>query len=376
MLQCCFKSAFLFVILIISQQALSVPIDNVLQQRLDGGIKMDFVIKKTSVTGITPRSIQSVLHDKQQFYCAEILVGSNGQRINVAIDTGSSDLWFPQVGVDCLNDDCTQQGTYNSSSSTTSVALPDVFNIKYTDGTTSKGYYYKDDVTFSGVTLSAAQFAVANTTTALYGMIGIGMDTEEAAKKKYPSFTDLLVLQGLIEQNYYSLYLGSPAVSNGSIIFGGIDDTKYIGNLTTVKVVSKKRLEIKLKTLSFPNGKHVKGSSNPILDSGTEYSYLPASVGDAIAANFNNAYYSSSYGLYIVGCYCPTGTITFTFDKGCEIEVPFASFFSDNGDFCTSNIGHTFPGKINVLGDNFLRSAYVVYYLKRSKISLAQANWS
>ena len=41
------------------------------------------------------------LHNEQVTYAADITVGSNNQKLNVIVDTGSSDLWVPDVNVDC-----------------------------------------------------------------------------------------------------------------------------------------------------------------------------------------------------------------------------------------------------------------------------------
>ena len=46
-----------------------------------------------------------------------------------------------------------------------------------------------------------------------------------------------MVLNGDIDRESYSLYLNDQANGNGVIIFGGVDTTKYTGDLVALQVL-------------------------------------------------------------------------------------------------------------------------------------------
>jgi hypothetical protein len=85
---------------------------------------------------------------------------------------------------------------------------------------------------------------LANTSTAAYGLIGLGYDANEGpiinkhTSFVYPSIIDEMVSQGLINTKAYSLYLDSLAATTGSIIFGGLDSDKFHGNLVQLPILS------------------------------------------------------------------------------------------------------------------------------------------
>lgn len=79
--------------------------------------------------------------------------------------------------------------------------------------------------------------------------MGIGYDSNEsgtAPNGTYPSVMDNLVDQGIIARKAYSLYLNDLESNRGSVVFGGIDTTKYTGELVALpfQVQSLSVLEI------------------------------------------------------------------------------------------------------------------------------------
>jgi len=86
--------------------------------------------------------------------------------------------------------------------------------------------------------MSHVQIGVALNGADSHGVMGVGYDTNEAANPSpsgvYASVLDNMVSQGVIERKAYSLYLNDLQVNKGSIIFGGIDSTKYTGDLVAL----------------------------------------------------------------------------------------------------------------------------------------------
>ena len=81
------------------------------------------------------------------------------------------------------------------------------FNISYLDGRNIMGDYFNDTVTINGEKVQNQQLGLALTTVRPSGIMGLGLDTGEAAVKIYPTILDNMVSQGLINTRAFSLYL-------------------------------------------------------------------------------------------------------------------------------------------------------------------------
>lgn len=385
------KFSFLWIVVLVAAVSL-VPVqrrDNYqikLPQSPSGGVKIDFDIINLHFSfnlglNFDRRSIDAELENRGYFYRTKIQVGSDNQEIEVNIDTGSSDLWVMASNVTCVTsgnqspDFCKTQGIYDPSNSTTSQDLNSTFQIVYVDQSGSKGEFFKDDVTLSSAHVKSAQFGVAYLSTLDIGLLGIGLRENESKEPHYPNFPEVLVQQGIILKNYYSLFLNGPLSSTGSLIFGGIDDTKYTGDLTYVDIVSPREFRVNLGEIVLEDNTHVNASFTSLLDSGTTLTILPQNVADAIAKKLNGLYDENSKK-YTFDCNVPSGSMNYKFDNGAVINVPYSSLlWYKSGTTCFMGIARNSDPLYAILGDNFLRSAYVVYDLDDRKIGLAQAKW-
>lgn len=177
------------------------------------------------------------------FYSVNLNIGSNGDSVEVLLDTGSSDLWV--VGADNEDcqvnggpNDCNQYGTFDEQNSTSWTTNQQVFSIKYADNTTAQGYYGQDKIDFGdGMVLSTGTFAVANQSNDTFGVFGIGFEANEATANKYTNIPSSLKTEGLINKVAYSLYINSENATTGSILFGGIDNAKYQDDLVPINIV-------------------------------------------------------------------------------------------------------------------------------------------
>ncbi|KIW97305.1 uncharacterized protein Z519_02697 [Cladophialophora bantiana CBS 173.52] len=347
----------------------------------------------------TQNTVEQTLDNEQSLYYANITLGTPAQPLRLHIDTGSSDLWVNTASSSFCesNQDPCEGGTYDSSASSTYKLINDQFNISYVDGTGAVGDYVADSLQFGGVTLTDFQFGIGQTSSSQQGVLGIGymsneVQVQNAGMDAYPNLPEALVKAGHIVSNAYSLWLNDLEASTGEILFGGVNTEKYEGELATIPIIPSNgvyfQLAIALTGLVSAGFDLSSSSSLPaavLLDSGATLSYLPNDITQEIY-NQVQAVYQSDVGAAYAPCSLSSSsaTIDFTF-SGQTIRVPYNELFLDAG---VNNFGQpmTFQngeeaclfgiapaqGEMAVLGDTFLRSAYVVYDLANNEISLAQ----
>lgn len=299
-----------------------------------------------------------------------------------------------------------------SDGSSTYNDLGEVFEISYVDGSFSKGDYFTDTFSIANTTVSNLTMGLGADTTIPYGLLGIGyslneaiIGTKESVGAAYHNLPALMMNQGIIATNAYSLWLNDLDASTGSILFGGIDTQKYVGNLTRIPVVENNVTDqfdsfivalTSIQAVSSSGSDRLTSHQDPIevvLDSGTTLSYLPTDIAEQIWEE-TGAMYSASTGLAIIPCRMQrsTGYFNFTFGgaNGPTIKVgmdelvldlvvsgPAPQFTSGKyagEDACEFGIQNTTG--TNLLGDTFLRSAYVVYDLMNNEIGIAQTDFN
>ncbi|CAI5760084.1 unnamed protein product [Candida verbasci] len=317
----------------------------------------------------------TTLINEQSYYAVDLTVGSSP--VTVLLDTGSSDLWVVDANAQCQdNANCKSQGTYSLTSNAQDTG--ESFSIQYEDGSGAQGEYYLDSVQIGSITVSNQQFADATTAGSDFGVLGIAKTAQEAGSQQYNNLPISLVDQGYISKNAYSLYLNSPEASSGLLLFGGVDHDKYEGSLTALPIQGNAYLAVELNSITIGGSTH-SANSQVVLDSGTTLAYLPSGLVSAIGSALGGSY-SSSIGTYIVDCNL-SGSLTYNF-SGVSINVPYSDIVIELYYNDGSSSGQCGLGILNggsgpfILGDNFLRSAYVVYDITDNEISLAQVKYS
>ncbi|BFZ65371.1 hypothetical protein YB2330_006537 [Saitoella coloradoensis] len=338
-------------------------------------------------------------------YLINITVGTPPQEIAVQLDTGSSDLWVNSVTVlaDCPTGDCFVGGTYDPNNSSTYEDLGQPFYIKYIDNTYGNGTYGSETVTVGGVTLTNVTFGVAIQANTSEGLMGVGLPSNEAGAVDnfyYPTILSELYDQGFIESHFFSLYLNDREAGTGEILFGGIDTDKYEGNLSGPYPMLENPFYgnvtdyvIKLTDLSLVLSGEPTDVSNGtvpfavVLDSGTTLSLVPPTVVDSVAITLGlNS--TPVEGTYEAPCdlftsYDTTDNVlAFSFDNGTNyINVPLRELIFPLGTDDSGNpqcyLGLRYLENHSdenpcILGDTFLRSAYVAYDVDNFEIYVAQ----
>lgn len=332
---------------------------------------------------VTKRGIYpNDLLNERIYYITYLDIGSNKQSIGVDIDTGSSDLWVPDVNAGGPHGSW-DYGSYNPGQSSTARNTGEPFQIGYVDGTQIEGTYYEDTVSLGNsvqATIKNFQFADATTTTLDYGIFGIGRDLDETTQPSvYPNFLDRLKSDGLIATKGYSIFLNEAGASQGTVIFGGKDLDKIDGPLVAQPIVNDQTLAITLGSVTV-NGQTFQSGDDSVLDTGTTTAAFTRELGDNIFSNYDNARFNGDLGVWLVDSDANIDQpVTFNFN-GISITTSLASAYTND---VIDKYGNSYgPGfniieyNFNLLGDIFLSQAYVVYNYDANTVSIAKAKFT
>lgn len=297
-------------------------------------------------------------------------------------------MWVPASNATACANGCPGGSFDSSKSSTFTVTEPGAFNITYADQTSDAGDYFTDVVTIGGVVLQNFTMGLATSTlngqinNTGQGLLGVGYEVNEAASVNLgvqadtPTVYQQLVTTGTINRPAFSLYLNDEESGTGSILFGGIDSTKYTGDLVGLPIQPGVRpfgnytdYLVALTAISINDDLGTRSLTDAnfalpaVIDSGTTSQDLPGPIADALTTGFGAingvvpcAYRNSNASL----------TYQFGGPSGLNINVPLTALISsvvagtnDGVDFCGLNIDGGGDSLV-VLGDSFMRSAYVV----------------
>lgn len=364
--------------------AASIP----LEERGEGIVKLSFDIKYIPKGNNTAAPLQErdesgtselTLHNKDTYYITDLYFGSNKQKLSVNVDTGSSDLWV----IDSSANADVLYGSFDSSSSSTFKGSSAPFGVAYFDESLARGTWANDDVSLSpnGPTLKGFKFGDATQVSQLtYGILGIGLTgLESTSPSTYDNFPIALKKTGAIKKTAYSLYLNSKDSQTGSVLFGGIDNAKYSGDLVSFPLLDNdSRLTIKVDSISSKDQKQ-ELDVGFTLDSGSTISYLEPSLLSELASKLGASPNGNDFYYFQTCDDVPDLTINF---NGLDVTIPSEDLRLQLTNKYTGEplalcgLAILPESRDNILGDNFLRHVYAVYDLEDKKISLANVKYS
>ncbi|KAM3510681.1 hypothetical protein MY11210_005662 [Beauveria gryllotalpidicola] len=319
------------------------------------------------------RQFEAGLANRQTgfFYTIDLEIGTPPQTVAVNFDTGSSELW---VNPNCAKSSdeayCKTFGAFGKSASFTS--LNQNATLKYGRGHADVEYGY-DYVTVGTSKINQQIFGVAHDSEfATTGLMGVGPNLR-GWNSPYPYIIDNLFTQKFINSRAFSLDLRQVTSQRGAVVFGGIDTKKFKGPLIKRDIVpagsapdGKTRYWATCDsiTINQADGSKINVQTQPqtyLFDSGYTISSLPTTIFNELLKAFPSASKESN-GQYTVDCGVvkTTGTLDFKFDNA-TIRVPYSDFIWQQPNFNTCVLGAIPDDKMPVLGDTFLRAAYVVY---------------
>ncbi|KAL8787873.1 MAG: hypothetical protein Q9195_007566 [Heterodermia aff. obscurata] len=364
-------------------------------------------VKRDRIRRRQTQTVSETLDNEETLYFANVTLGTPGQSLRLHIDTGSSDLWTNSPNSQLCEsryDPCSVSGTYDPDKSSTGKLISSDFNISYVDGTGALGDYRSDTLNIGGAKLENLQFGLGLDSSSPEGILGIGYPVNEIQvnrnnKKQYSNVPQAMVDANLIQSSAYSLWLDDLESSTGSILFGGIDTKKFKGELSTLPIEKEfgifAEFFITLTGVSLTSGGNSDDFNNSglptpvLLDSGSSLTYLPNDLTEDIYTALNVTYEAKGQEAL---CDCrianTDATLDFTFTSP-KISVPMSELainpgpnedgstatFDDGTPLCIFGISPA-DGTPPVLGDTFIRSAYIVYDMGNNEISIAQTDFN
>ena len=308
-------------------------------------------------------------------YFSEVVIGSGpGEKYYLLMDTGSSALWV--MGSNCTTKACKSHDTLGNSNSDSLSIGDDAFNVQYASGTV-EGLIGTDSIQVAGLNVKM-QLGLANETSddfdnyPMDGILGLARQPGEGFAP--PTFLQILQQTKALKSNIFGVNLQRAAdnTNDGEINFGGIDTSKFQGDLTYISTTSDGNFW-QIPTNGFVvDGKVTKiALRDAIIDTGTSYLFMPPSEAKQLLSEVPGSTTSDGESWNIP---CDTNIdIALIFGLVAYSISPkdYVGQRQSNG-MCMS---HIFGQSVSVLdeeiwlvGDTFLKNVYTVFDMDQSRI--------
>jgi hypothetical protein len=270
---------------------------------------------------------------------------------------------------------------YDSSKSSTYIANGSTFNIMYGSGPVS-GFVSEDVATVGDITVKYQLMAEINNTKGLGlayklgkfdGILGLAFPT--ISVNKMPTVFENMVAQKLVDQQVVSFYLADSSGSDGEMTVGGIDSTKYTGDLVYVPLTSETYWETKMDSFNI-NGASASSTTRCILDTGTSLLAGPSADVKKIAATVGAKPFFLNKAEYTIDCSkIPTLPNIVISLGGANFTLTGADYTINSGSICLfAMTGIDVPapaGPLWILGDVFIRKYYTVFDWGKKQLGFA-----
>lgn len=314
-------------------------------------------------------------------YFTEIQLGTPPQSFKVILDTGSSNLWVPST--DCTSLACFLHAKYDHDASSTYKENGTEFAIQYGSGSL-EGYISQDMLTFGDLSIPNQDFAEATNEPGLAfafgkfdGILGLAYDTISVDKVVPPIYN--AINQKLIDEPKFAFYLGdtSKDESNGGVFtIGGVDETKYKGEITYLPVRRKAYWEVEFNGIGLGDEYATLKNHGAAIDTGTSLIALPSQLAELLNAQIGAE--KSWNGQYTLDCAKRDSLpdLTFTLGNKNFTITAYDYTLEVSGSCISAFTGMDFPepvGPLAIIGDAFLRKYYSVYDLGKNAVGLAES---
>ncbi|XP_030077409.1 gastricsin [Microcaecilia unicolor] len=312
------------------------------------------------------------------YYFGEISIGTPPQNFLVLFDTGSSNLWVASTY--CQSQACTNHPLFNPSQSSTYTSNQVQFSMSYGSGSVT-GIFGYDTVTVQNLAITNQEFGLTTSETGssfyyskfdgIFGMAYPAMSAGGATT----------VMQGMLQQNLltypiFSVYMSS---QSGEVIFGGVDNNLYSGQINWAPVTQEVYWQIGIDEFAI-NGKATGWCSQgcqAIVDTGTSPLTVPQQYMGYLLQYLGAE--QNQYGEYLVNCNNVQNLPTISFViNGVSFPLPPSAYILQNNGYCSVGVEETYLPSQNgqplwILGDVFLRQYYSVFDMSNNRVGFAQS---
>ncbi|ODN83728.1 hypothetical protein L202_01820 [Cryptococcus amylolentus CBS 6039] len=332
--------------------------------------------------------------DYDGWYLGAVNIGTPPQELLLVLDTGSADLWA--AGAACGS--CGNGERFDPTASSTYQQTDGAFAIAYGSGSVS-GNLGTDVVELAGFSLPNISFSIANQASnglisaPVSGIMGLAFQNVSTSKKA--TWWETLATSGRWDSPELGVsmarFRGNNSASRvetdgGYITFGGVDRTKFVGELNYVSIDSSARdyWRIPVEHLTV-NGNFVNISQpQAAIDTGTTLIGAPPSAVQAIFAQIPG---SQPLDASIAGTgywqYPCNATVPVVFQFGGEKyemsnqDMNLGSYTSDSsmctGAFFEQQMSSSSPIQW-IVGASFLKNVYTSFRNDPTAIGFAPLN--
>ncbi|XP_041951969.1 pepsin A-like [Alosa sapidissima] len=312
---------------------------------------------------------EQMTNDADLAYYGVISIGTPPQSFKVVFDTGSANLWVPSVY--CSSPACGNHQKFDPSKSTTFTSLGKGLSIQYGTGS-MEGSLGTDNVEVGGLTVTKQEFGYSQYEASfMYYMKAdgiLGLAYKNIAVEGITPVFDNMVSEGIIHNNYFSVYLSRSPATGSEVVFGGYDPEHYNGNLKWIPLSSETYWQITMQSITI-NGKVVACASGcqAIVDTGTSLI-----VGGEVN-NLNTAV-GTSNGVVECASIGSLPEVTFNIN-GYAFTLPPSTYVRQTSSGCYTGFENSFSNGVGnglwILGDVFMREYYTVFNMRDNFVGFA-----
>lgn len=289
---------------------------------------------------------------QDSIYYGKIIIGN--QELNVILDTGSSDLWIPNIN--CTSASCQNHNKFNSSNSTTFKPEGKPWSIEYGTGFSS-GFTGIDDIQIGKFTANKQTFGLADIIADFFvpleadGILGLGFDALNTIDDGAPTLISTLIKQNKIDP-IFSFHFShfTDFDDQATFTLGGVDERKFTRKINYMPVIHPK-------SKSIPNGfwvinlgdakvsgESLKFSRDAIIDTGTTFIIVPENDAVAIHKKITKSKFEKAIGFYTIPCNT-TAVVSLKFG-GVDYDISHRDLLGSpfNDTLCISGIA---PDKLD-----------------------------
>jgi cathepsin D len=302
-------------------------------------------------------------------YFSTVKFGSDGKEMYMLIDTGSANTWV--FGSNCKSASCGLHNTFGADDSTTLKMTTKSWTLAYGTGEVD-GFVGSDSVAFANYSLDLS-FGLATTASddfnhyPMDGILGFGPPQSNELGTK--TIMQALDEQTNLKENILGIHLNraSEGTKDGELIIGGMDKSKFKGNLNYLPTQNPSSWEIKIDDAFVGGDACGFTGKSAMIDTGTSYILMAPADARIVHAKIPGS--SNSGESFYVPCGSTT-SLQFSLN-GVKYNISPKDYVGKpSGSACISNIvGHQAFGPNQwILGDVFLKNVYTVFDFDKDRI--------